>query len=126
VTRTIFPPPRLPAAAGTSPAPQAHAAEGIEITPAGIEASRRRLPPERQLFLRPDPGLEEAVQHGVSLYFTTEIELTRPRWWWFDDKAVVRRRTLRLHYDVLTRQYSVWSTAASSKPTGRRSKRRCS
>jgi hypothetical protein len=85
----------------------AHAAEGIEITRAGIEASDDGYRLERQLFLRPDPGLEQAVQHGVPLYFTTEIELTRPRWWWTDDKAVSVRRTVRLHYDVLTRQYIV-------------------
>jgi hypothetical protein len=45
--------------------------------------------------------------HGVPLFFTTEIELTRPRWWWYDDKAVSKRRVVRLHYDLLNRQYTV-------------------
>jgi hypothetical protein len=43
----------------------------------------------------------------VQLYFTTQIELTRPRWYWFDDKAVSASQTIRISYNVLTRQYHV-------------------
>jgi hypothetical protein len=86
----------------------AHAAEGtIDITRAGIEASDEGYRLDATYSFDLNPGLEQAVQRGLPLYFTTEIELTRPRWWWTDDKAVSTRRTLRLHYDVLTRQYIV-------------------
>ncbi|WP_109370488.1 MULTISPECIES: DUF4390 domain-containing protein [unclassified Massilia] len=85
----------------------AHAAEGIEITSAGIEASDDGYRLRANYSFDLTPGLEQAVMHGVPLYFTTEIELTRPRWWWTDDKAVSKRRTVRLHYDLLTRQYTV-------------------
>lgn len=85
----------------------AHAADGIEITRAGIEASDDGYRLAANYSFDLTPGLEQAVQHGIPLYFTTEIELTRPRWWWTDDKAVSKRRTVRLHYDVLTRQYTV-------------------
>jgi hypothetical protein len=85
----------------------AHAAEGIEITLARIEASDDGYRLAANYAFDLTPGLEQAVMHGVPLYFTTEIELTRPRWWWTDDKAVSKRRTVRLHYDLLTRQYIV-------------------
>jgi hypothetical protein len=85
----------------------AHATEGIEITRASIEASDDGYRLAANFSFDLNPGLEQAVQHGVPLFFTTEIELTRPRWWWTDDKAVSKRRTVRLHYDVLTRQYTV-------------------
>jgi hypothetical protein len=85
----------------------AHAAEGIEITLARIEASDDGYRLAANYSFDLTPGLEQAVMHGVPLYFTTEIELTRPRWWWTDDKAVSKRRTVRLHYDLLTRQYIV-------------------
>ena len=49
--------------------------------------------------------LEEAVTKGVVLYFVTEFELTRPRWYWLDEKVVSRSRTSRLSYHALTRQY---------------------
>jgi hypothetical protein len=86
----------------------AHAAEGIEITRASIEASDDGYRLAANYSFDLTPGLEQAVMHGVPVYFTTEIELTRPRWWWTDDKAVSKRRTVRLHYDLLTRQYTVF------------------
>jgi hypothetical protein len=85
----------------------AHAAEGVEITRAGIEASDDGYRLNANYSFDLPPGLEQAVMHGIPLHFTTEIELTRPRWWWTDDKAVSKRRTVRLHYDLLTRQYTV-------------------
>ncbi|HRE15962.1 MAG TPA: DUF4390 domain-containing protein [Rhodocyclaceae bacterium] len=57
-----------------------------------------------------NPRLEEAVNRGVVLYFLVEFELTRPRWYWFDDKVVSRSQVIRLSYHALTRQYRV-STA---------------
>jgi hypothetical protein len=55
--------------------------------------------------------LEEAVGKGVVLYFVTEFELTRPRWYWLDEKVVSRSQTFRLSYHALTRQYRL-STGA--------------
>ncbi|MFP5390853.1 MAG: DUF4390 domain-containing protein, partial [Gammaproteobacteria bacterium] len=51
--------------------------------------------------------LELALQHGISLTFKTEIVLTRPRWYWKDERAVDLAKTTRIKYDVLTREYSV-------------------
>lgn len=55
--------------------------------------------------------LEEAVAKGVILYFVTEFELTRPRWYWLDEKVASRTQTFRLSYHALTRQYRL-STGA--------------
>ena len=52
-------------------------------------------------------GLEEALQRGVPLYFTTELQVYRPRWYWFDVMLINDSRTVRLTYNVLTRLYSV-------------------
>ncbi len=51
--------------------------------------------------------LEEALNHGVALYFVVEFELVRPRWYWFDEKAASEKLTLRLAYHTLSRQYRV-------------------
>ena len=85
----------------------ARAADGIDITRATIEAGDDgyRLNTASEFEL--NHGLKDAIQHGVQLHFTTEIELTRPRWWWRDEKAVDLKRTIRISYDVLTRQYHV-------------------
>lgn len=49
--------------------------------------------------------LEEAVSHGVVLYFVAEFDMTRSRWYWLDDTVVEHRITYRLSYHALTRQY---------------------
>lgn len=55
--------------------------------------------------------LEEAVAKGVILYFVVDFELSKPRWYWFDEKLVSRSQTYRLSYHALTRQYRL-STGA--------------
>lgn len=52
-----------------------------------------------------NPRLVDAVNRGVSLYFTAEFLIERERWYWFD--AVVAERTLnyRISYNALTRSY---------------------
>lgn len=52
-----------------------------------------------------NPRLEEVVSRGVPLYFVAEFELTRPRWYWFDEGLAKRSLTYRLSYHALTRQY---------------------
>lgn len=51
--------------------------------------------------------LEEAVNRGLPLYFAVEFEMTRPRWYWFDEKTVSAVINYRLSYNALTRQYRV-------------------
>jgi len=55
--------------------------------------------------------LEEAVTRGVVLYFVADFELSRPRWYWLDEKVLTRSQTYRLSYHALTRQYRL-STGA--------------
>jgi Domain of unknown function (DUF4390) len=50
-------------------------------------------------------ALEEAVQKGIALYFNTEFELFRKRWYWFDRKVASQTLVYRLSYSPLTRQY---------------------
>jgi len=57
------------------------------------------------------PRLEEAVGKGLTLHFVAEFELSRPRWYWFDEKVVQVSQTWRLTYHALTRQYRL-STGA--------------
>ncbi len=49
--------------------------------------------------------LEEALQKGVPLYFLLEFELSRPRWYWFDEKVLTATTQYRVAYNALTRQY---------------------
>lgn len=53
------------------------------------------------------PRVAEALDRGLTLYFVVEAQLTRYRWYWFDEKAVNAVLNYRLSYHALTRQYRV-------------------
>ncbi|MRX09680.1 DUF4390 domain-containing protein [Pseudoduganella sp. FT25W] len=85
----------------------AHAAEGVEIRRALIEATEDGYRLSATYGFELSHEMEEALQYGKTLYFYTEIEFTLPRWYWFDEKAITKRQTVSLSYNVLTRQYNV-------------------
>lgn len=53
--------------------------------------------------------LEEALQRGIPLYFLLEVDIVRPRWYWFDEKVLTHTTQYRVSYLPLTRQYRVAS-----------------
>lgn len=62
---------------------------------------------EADLAFTLNDRLEDAVQRGVPLYLVLEAEITRSRWYWFDERVVRRKRTYRLSYHPITRTYRV-------------------
>jgi hypothetical protein len=56
-----------------------------------------------------NPTLDEALQKGMPLYFLLEFELTRPRWYWIDEKVITATTQYRVSYNALTRQYRIAS-----------------
>jgi hypothetical protein len=84
--------------------PMARAAE-VEIVEAHLENSDEGYKLSAAYRVDLNRGLEDAIQRGIPLYFTTEVEIRRPRWYWFDERAVFASQTIRISYNVLTRQY---------------------
>jgi len=84
-------------------------ADEIDVIDARLAASEEGLLLSADFAFEFNPRLSEAVANGVPLYFVIEFELTRPRWYWFDENAVSRRTQLRLSYHALSRQYRVSS-----------------
>lgn len=86
---------------------QAHAADAIEVQAAHLESDASAdgwlLAAD---FVLPLPGrLADAINRGVALYFTVDFELTRSRWYWWDQRVLQTSRTYRVSYHALTRQY---------------------
>ncbi len=81
------------------------AGEHIEITRAELDPFEDGFAVNAQFNLGLSPDLEQALERGMSLYFVVEFELTRPRWYWFDEKSASTSMTYRLSYHALTRQY---------------------
>jgi hypothetical protein len=81
------------------------AAESIDIVEAHLEDSAEGYRLAATYSFDLSRGLEDALTRGIPLYFTTEIEINKPRWYWFDAKEVSESQTIRISYNVLTRQY---------------------
>lgn len=81
------------------------AADGIEFVEANVDFTDEGYRLSTEFSLELTRSLEEALVRGVPLYFTTQVEISRPRWYWFDDVAVSKTRTVRISYNLLTRQY---------------------
>jgi len=84
-------------------------AEGIKISSVELERADNDWLLNAVFQIELSPGLEEAVQKGVVLYFQTEFELTRARWYWFDEKPAFAQRQVRLSYQPLTQQFRIAS-----------------
>lgn len=82
-------------------------AEGIEVKHAALVASEDGPFLEAEFEITLTPILEDALNKGVPLYFSVEFVLTRPRWYWFNEKLANARQSYRLSYNALTRQYRV-------------------
>ena len=80
-------------------------ADEIIVRDANLRATDEGLVLNAQFSFQITPRLAEAVQNGVPLYFELEFELSRPRWYWFDQQTVAKRMQVRLSYHALSRQY---------------------
>lgn len=91
--------------AGAVALPATAAAADIEILKASVEKTEDGYRLSTAYAFELNHGLETTIMRGVPLYFTTDVELTRHRWYWLDESAVSNSQTVRVAYNVLTRQY---------------------
>jgi len=77
----------------------------VEVLQANLVAVEEGMVLNADFAFELSPRLEEVVANGVPLYFRVEFELTRPRWYWFDERAASRVLQLRLSYHALSRHY---------------------
>jgi hypothetical protein len=88
--------------------PGTHAvAQALEVKQFSVEPLDAAYIVSADFELELGGRLEEALNGGVPLSFVVEFELTRPRWYWFDEKAAAGRLDARLSYNPLLRQYRI-------------------
>lgn len=80
-------------------------ADDIEVREAQLRAVEDGLVLDADFDFELTPRLSEVVSNGVPLYFRVDFELTRRRWYWFDETAAAKQLQLRLSYHALSRQY---------------------
>ena len=91
--------------AGVLCALPARAGDGIEFVDAALQSTEEGYILSSNFSLDLTHPLEDALMRGIPLYFKLQLEVSRPRWYWFDEKTTVRRMQTRLSYHALTRQY---------------------
>lgn len=60
-------------------------------------------------------AVEDALLKGIPMFFVTEAELLRERWYWYDKKVVASERNLRLAYQPLTRRWRLNVTSGAGR-----------
>lgn len=80
-------------------------ADDIEVRDAQLRTTEEGLVLDADFDFELSPRLSDVVANGVPLYFRVDFELTRRRWYWFDESAASKRLQIRLSYHALSRQY---------------------
>lgn len=83
------------------------AADRSAIREAAIRATAQGYALDAGIDVALNPTLEDALTRGINLHFLLELELTRPRNWWFDEDIGESVRKMRLYYHLLLRRYVV-------------------
>jgi hypothetical protein len=83
------------------------ASDKSAVTQAAIRATPQGYVLDGDVNIVLNPTLEDALSRGINLYFLLELELTRPRNWWFDETIAEPVRKLRIYYHLLLRRYVV-------------------
>lgn len=93
-------------------------ANDIEVTDARLRSVEEGLVLDADFAFNLTPRLAEVLANGVPLYFRVDFELTRSRWYWWDETAAERELHLRLSYHALSRHYRLSTgTLQRSFPT---------
>lgn len=62
---------------------------------------------DADVYLPVSSELRSFAERGVMLYFTADIEIVKPRNWWFDKDIIKTEQTWRVVYNALTRQWRI-------------------
>jgi hypothetical protein len=84
-----------------------------ELLDLRVERSEGQLTLAAQTRLELGPAVEEALLKGVPVHFVLQAELTRERWYWYDQTVAQTARHYRLAYQPLTRK---WRLNVATEP----------
>ncbi|WP_081346638.1 MULTISPECIES: DUF4390 domain-containing protein [Nitrosospira] len=80
-------------------------AESIQIKSIVIDATDEGYQFDADFEIALNPKLERALEKGIVLYFVTELNLMKFRWYWLGERVAQSRVREGLSYYALTRQY---------------------
>lgn len=82
-------------------------ADGIVVNKAEMRASDEGYQLTADFDINLSFVVQQALSRGVPIYFVGEFSLTRSRWYWLDEQVFQSEQSIKLSYNVLTRQYRI-------------------
>ena len=98
--------------------PPAHAQQHGEIVELQLDLLPEGLYLSATLQLELPELVKDALYKGISVFFITEAEVVRQRWYWSDKVVAQASRFLRLSYQPLTRRWRVVQSSTPFAPSG--------
>jgi len=81
--------------------------EGIKLRQLQVEPVEQAWVINASYQIELPPDLSDAVKKGITFNFLTEFNVTRGRWYWFEEKPITAIKNIKLSYQPLTQQYRV-------------------
>jgi len=82
-------------------------ADGIDVNKAEVRLGEDGYQLAADFNVNLSYTVQQALSLGVPLYFVGEFSLTRSRWYWLDEQVFQAEQSVKLSYNVLTRQYRI-------------------
>lgn len=82
-------------------------ADGIAVNKAEVRLSEEGYQLTADFDINLNFVVQQALSRGVPIYFVGEFSLTRSRWYWLDEQVFQSEQSIKLSYNVLTRQYRI-------------------
>ncbi|MDX8378904.1 MAG: DUF4390 domain-containing protein [Gallionella sp.] len=82
-------------------------ADGIAVNKAEMRLTEDGYQMSAEFNVSLNYAVQQTLSLGIPLYFVGEFTLTRPRWYWLDEKVFKSEQSVKLSYNVLTRQYRI-------------------
>lgn len=92
-----------------------HAQIATEISPFQVERLDDDIVVSAQVLFELPAAVEDALVKGIPMFFVTEAQVLRERWYWYDKKVVSMQRHMRLAYQPLTRRWRLNVTAGAGR-----------
>ena len=92
-----------------------HAQIATEISQYQVERLDDEIVVSAQVVFDLPAAVEEALVKGIPMFFVTEGQVLRERWYWYDKKIGSLQRHMRLAYQPLTRRWRLNVTSGAGR-----------
>jgi len=81
--------------------------QGIKLRQLQLEPIEQKWTVNASYQIDLPPELSDAVKKGITFHFLTELNVTRGRWYWFEEKPITAVKIIKLSFQPLTQLYRV-------------------